>query len=302
MKQRNGEDEMANFFQIFLNNLHLVSVLALTTLGLALTYKTANTTNFAQSILSTAGAFTAAYIVTKFPVNGWVATIGGVLACFLVGVFIDAVIIRRASAGASSRVMITLGLIILFSASIPLIFGMIPYEFVRFFSGNFSFGLLGVNFTITKNAVFIFCASVVVIAVVFMALYLTKWGLGVRATASNMSVASMMGINTNRITAVSWGVSSACGALAAIFYSSQTTNVSVDMLATVQSSSLLAFVLGGYTSFYWPVVGAVIIPIATILLSMISGLWANALLYILVLLTILVRPMGLFGKETIKKV
>ena len=138
--------------------------------------------------------------------------------------------------------------------------------------------------------------------VVFLALYKTKWGLMVRATASNSVIASMMGINTKRLTAISWAVSSACAALAAVMLGSQTTHVHVDMLVVVGTNSLLALVVGGYTSFYGPVIGALLIPTLLAMLAMISGLWANVLLYIVVLLVILIKPVGLFGERTMEKI
>ncbi len=293
---------MAVFFQILLNNFYYIGVLALSTLGLALTYKTANLTNFAQSIAATTSAFAAAFTIMKVVPNLWIGTIAGVIVGFMIGFIIDAVIIRRAKVDDSGRVMITLGLIILFNAFIPLIFGMIPYEFGRYFSGNISFNLLGTEFIVTKNGLFIFAVSFGVVGLIFAMLNLTKWGLGVRGTASNRQVASMMGINTNTITAISWAVSAACGALSAIFYASQTTNVSIDMLASLQSQALLAFVLGGYSSFYGPVLGAILIPMASIIFSLMSGLWSNALMYVAILLVILVKPKGLFAKATIQKV
>lgn len=293
---------MASFFQILLNNLHMIGILALTTLGLTLTYKTANTTNFSQSITATMGAFAAAYFVMMLGLNPWLATLAGVVICFLIGMIIDAVIIRRATTGGNGRVMVTLGLITLFSAFIPMIFGMIPYDFGRFFPGTLTFQLFGAELTVTKNGLFIFIASFAIIGIIFLALNLTKWGLGVRSTASNIRVASLMGINVHRITALSWGISGALGALGAIFYASQTTNVGVDMLTNVQANSLLALVLGGYTSFYGPVLGAILITVANMVFALFSSLWANAILYAAILLAVLIRPRGLFGKETLKKV
>jgi len=291
-----------SIIQILLNNLYLVGVLALTTLGIALTFKTASVTNFAQSITATMGAYTAAYLYMRMGLPVGVAAVGGIASCFLLGLIIDAVIVRKMSSGGTGRVMITLGLIILISAFIPIIFGMVPYEFPRFLKDNINFTMFGTVFTITKNGLFTFGLAAVVIAIIFLALNMTKWGLGVRATAANATVSSMLGINTHFITAMSWAISSACGALAAILYAAQTTNVSSDMLGSIQSTSLLAFVMGGYTSFYGPVIGAVLIPVATALLAMISGLWANVFLYVLVLLTILIKPMGIFGKKTVEKV
>lgn len=290
------------FFQVFLNNLHTIGILALMTLGLTLTVKTANVTNFSQSIVSTFGAFGAAWMLMNVIPNPWIATVVGVVLCFLTGLILDAVIIRRCSPSGSGRVMITLGLIVLFNAFLPLIFGMVPYEFARYFQGNIDLNIFGASFSVTKNGLFIFCASMVLVCIIFAALNLTKWGLGVRATASNKNVAALLGINTNRMTAISWAISSSCGALAAIFHASQTTNVSVAMLGTVQANSLLALVLGGLATFYGPVLGSVLIPIIVVLVSMVSNLWAQPLMYIVVLVIVLVRPTGLFGKQAAKKV
>lgn len=295
-------DGVRMFIQVLLNNLHTIGILSLTTLGLTLTVKTANVTNFSQSIVSTFGAFGAAWVLMHYMRNVWLATLLGVIACFIVGLILDAVIIRKCSPSGSGRVMITLGLIVLFYAFLPLIFGMVPYEFVRYFQGNIDFTMFGQSFSVTKNGLFIFCASGVVVGIIFLALYLTKWGLGVRATASNKMVAAIMGINTNRMTAISWAVSSACGGLAAIFFASQTTNVSVSMLGTVQANSLLALVLGGLVTFYGPVLGAVLIPIIVVFVSMISSLWATPLMYIASLIIVLLVPNGLFGKQVAKKV
>lgn len=293
---------MQLFFQTLLNNLHSIGILCLTTLGLTLTYKTANTTNFSQAIVSTFGAFTGGFFVMKVIGNPWLGTLAGVAVCFLTGLVIDAVIIRRASPNGTGRVMITLGLIVLFNAFLPLIFGMIPYEFIRYFKDNFEFTLFGTVFTLTKNGLFIFCASAAIVSALFFALNFTKWGLGIRATASNKNVAAMLGINTNRMTAISWAVSSACGGLAALFCASQTTNISVGMLATYQANSLLSLVLGGLATFYGPLLGAVIIVILTVLTSMVTSVWSQPLMYAIALLFVLLRPNGLFGKQAAKKV
>lgn len=293
-------DIFHDVFQLILNNLYLIGVLALSTMGITLTYKTANATNFAQAITSTIGAYMAGLLVRDYGGNPWIAMIVGVTVCFLIGILIDAVVVRHV--GMSGRVMVTIALIVIFTAGIPLVFGTIPYNFPRFFKNQVEFQLFGMQFNVTQNALFILAISVVVILIIFAALQLTKWGLGVRGTASNMYVASMMGVNTNLMTALSWGISCALGALAAILQASQTQMISITMLGSVQANSLLAFVVGGFTSFVGPVIGAAIIPMVQSLMAFISGIWASALLYILVMLAILIKPAGLFGKAVQKKV
>jgi len=291
---------LADIIQLILNNLYLIGVLALSTMGITLTLKTTNTTNFAQATTSVVGAFTAGFFVRDLGTSSWAGLIAGVLLCFLIGVLIDAVVIRHVGPG--SRVMVTIALIVIFTAAIPMVFGTIPYNYPRFFKGQVEFSMFGSSFHVTKNALFILCLSLAVIILIYAALSLTKWGLGVRGTSSNMYVAAMMGVNTNMMTALSWGISCACGALAAILLGSQTQVINSTMLASVQANSLLAVVLGGITSFYAPVIGALIIPILLSLLAFVNSIWASALLYIAVMLVILIKPSGLFCKAAQKKV
>ena len=296
---------MANVFhdilQLVLSNFHLIGVLALFVLGVTLTYRTTNVVNFSQAITATIGAYMAGLLGRDFGCSPWLAMIVGVLLCFLIGVLLDAVVIRHIGGG-NGRVMVTIALIVIFTAGIPLVFGTIPYNFPRFFSGQIEFSLFGMDFNVTKNALFVLILSVVLIAIVFLALNLTKWGLGVRGTSSNMYVASMMGVNTHMMTALSWGISSACGALAGILMASQTQVINITMLNMVSSNAFLALAIGGFTSFYGPVVGALLIQVVLSMMGFVSGIWATALTYILVMLVILVKPAGLFGKTVQKKV
>lgn len=295
------EHIVRDIIQLILSNFHLIGILSLSTMGLTLTFKTANVANFAQAITSTIGAYMAAMLVRDFGLNPWYSMLAGIALCFAIGFFLDAIVVRHIG-NASGRIMVTIALIVLLTAGIPLVFGTIPYNFPRFFRQQISFSMFGMNFNVTANALFILGTSAVVIGIIFAALRFTKWGLGVRGTASNMLVASMMGVNTNMMTALSWAISSACGGLAAIFLASQTQTVEIAMLGSIQAFSLLAFVFGGFTSFYGPVIGAVLIPIMLSLSAFASGIWASALLYIVVMLVILVKPSGLFGKGVEMKV
>lgn len=290
-----------DIIQLVFSNFHLIGVVMLSTMGIMLCLKTANVANFAQYITSTVGAYVAGLLVRDFGCSPWIGMIAGVLICFIIGILLDAVVIRHIGGG-NGRVMVTIALIVIFTAGIPLVFGTIPYNFPRFFQKQIEFTLFGMNFNVTQNGLFVLVLSLVVIAIIVLALNLTKWGLGVRGTSANMYVAAMMGVNTNMMTALSWGISSACGALAAILLASQTQVINISMLGTVNSYSLLACVLGGLTSFYGPVIGAAIIPLVLSLMAFISGIWSSALLYIAVMLVILIKPAGLFGKTIQKKV
>jgi len=293
---------LASLFQIFLSTLPIIGVLSLSTLGITLTFRTAGVANFAQGITATVGAFIAAYMWMRMGFNPWISGIAGIGFCFLLGGAVDFFVVSRMKSGPMARIMVTIGLIMIITAFIPMFFGMIPYTYPRYFPGIFQFTLFGTDFTLPRNGLFIILTAAGVIGIVFLALYKTKWGLSVRATASNSVVASMMGVNTKALTALSWAVSSACAALAAILLGSQNTSVDINMLAVVGTNSMLALVVGGFNSFAGPIVGAIIIPTVLAVMASFSGLWANVLMYTFVLLLILVKPHGLFGKKTMDKI
>ncbi len=294
---------LQSIIQTILSNLHLVGILALATMGIMLVFKTSFTTNFAQGMMATIGVFTAATLITKFGFNRFIAIGAGILISFIIGILIDTIIIRKAkNINVVGKQMITMGLVIVITAIIPIVFGTIPLEFGRFFDGNLNFAIAGMNLFITKNGLFIVVASTIIISIVYIALNFTKWGLGVRSTAANETVASMMGVNTKVITAMSWSIAGALGAIAAIFLASQNGSVEASMMVSTQVNGFLASVLGGFFSFYGPLVGAALIPICKSLIAIFSGVWSGVILYTLVLLVVLIKPVGLFGKKISKKV
>lgn len=294
---------LKTILQTILSNAHLAGVLVLATTGIMLVFRTSFTTNFAQGMMAMVGVFTAVTLITKLEVNRWIAVAIGIGISFLLGLFIDTVIIRKAkNVNIIGKQMITMGLVIIISAVIPIIYGTIPFEFGRFLEGNVEFSLGAMDLYITRNGLLILGVAVSIVTVIFVCLYFTKWGLGVRATASNEMVASMMGINTRIITAMSWSIAGACGAVAAILLASQTGTVDNNMMTSVQVNGFLASILGGFSSFYGPIVGAAIIPISKAIIAIFNSLWSGVILYSMVLLLVLIKPIGLFGKKIAKKV
>jgi branched-chain amino acid transport system permease protein len=150
--------------------------------------------------------------------------------------------------------------------------------------------------------------SVVMLTLVFLLLQKSKWGLSVRATASNELVAGMMGVNTKVITAISWGIAGAFGAVAAIIYIGNVTLSSGYIMTTTQINAFLAGILGGFATFYGPIWGCVIIYLLNVIIGCVCvhvqslSNWKEAIVYLLVMLLVLWKPQGLFGKKMVKKV
>ena len=234
----------------------------------------------------------------------------GILVAFLIGVVIDVLIFRNGRyVNALGKQIITMGLISIFIGLIPFVFKVAHLESVPalpfiHLSKGFRIGEVFVPY----NTLIALCVTVVLLILVFTLLQKSKWGLSVRATASNELVAGMMGVNTKLITAISWGIAGAFGAVAAILYIGNVTLSSGYIMTTTQINAFLAGILGGFATFYGPIWGCVIIYMLNVLIGCVCvhveslSNWKEAVVYLLVMLLVLWKPQGLFGKKMVKKV
>ena len=291
---------MSNFIQVIFSSLEIGSIYALAALGIIIIFRTAKMTNFAQGATGMFNAYVATFFLLKTGVNAVVAVLFGMVSAFLLGLIIDFIIIRRVrNATPVSLQIITLGIVLILTGLAPVIFGGNPMAFPRFVP-NSSFTILGAS--IMVNAVICIILGLLVLLVVFLFLQRTKWGLAVRVTASDAATARMMGVPTRLVNMGAWAVAAALGTLAALMLAPSTV-VDIIMMDGVQLTALIACVLGGFQTFYGPVVGAYIMGISRNLLGFyVSTTWGTAINYVIILIFIIFRPYGLFGKKQVKKV
>lgn len=291
---------MSTFLQLMFSSLEIGSVYALAALGIIIIFRTSRMTNFAQGSIGMFNAFIATFFIIKTGAPTIVAILVGMISAFLSGIFVDVVIMRRAkNITPISKQMITFGLIMLFLGVAPMVFGSSPMSFPKLIKTG-SFNLLEAS--VTYNAILNITVGIALMLILFYFLQKTKWGLAVRVTASNETTAQLMGVPTKNVTMGAWAVAAALGALSALMLA-PAISVNVSMMDNVQIIALLACVLGGFQTFYGPVIGAYILGFSKNMLAFyVSSTWGNALLYILFLIFIIFRPNGIIGKKRIKKV
>ena len=303
-------ESLIGYLTILIGTLPSMCAGILATFAVTLIFKTSYTTNFAQGVISAIGAYVAVEASVLNGIPMWQVAILGVLAAFVLGIVIDVVIFRN------GRYVNALGKQIISMGLISIIIGLIPFMFKVFhFESIPVMPIIALDKGITLGKVFIqyntivaVLITIVMLVVVFILLQKSKWGLSVRATASNEIVAGMMGINTKIITATSWGIAGAFGAVAAIIYIGNATLSSGYVMTGTQINAFLAGILGGFATFHGPVLGAAIIYLINIIVGCIgmhvpeiSG-WKSAIVYFVVMLLVLWKPQGLFGKKMVKKV
>ena len=303
---------MAYFLNTLFGSITPMCITALVTMAITLIFKTSYTTNFAQGVISAFGAYVVSSAFAKLGLSLWLSLPIGMLAAMLIAVGVDVLIFRNGRyVNALGKQIITMGLISLVVGVIPLIFGLNDPAFKSFVNGNFTITLSdGSVATVTKNSLVCLALAASVIAIIFILLRFSKWGLSVRATASNEYVAGMMGINTHIVTAISWGLAGALGALAATINASSGTVISGYFMTNYQVYAFLAGILGGFSTFYGPVIAALMIPLANNLVQYIVNVagkpeltgWSMVIVYAVALVIIFFRPQGIFGKKIARKV
>ena len=288
-------------------------VTAIVTMAITLIFRTSFTTNFSQGVISAFGAYIASSLVSKANIPIFLSLPLAMIVGMSLAMLVDVGIFRRGRyVNALGKQIITMGLISLITGAIPLIFGIADqYVISAFIPGNLSIELAdGGRLNVTYNALVCFVITMALLSVIFCMLRFSKWGLSVRATASNEYVAGMMGINTHVVTAISWGLAGAIGTLAAVMKASNGEIITGYFMTDYQVNAFLAGILGGFSTFHGPVICAFIIPLLnnlivyclnTLGLNEYTG-WSMVIVYAIALVIIFFKPQGIFGKKIARKV
>ena len=305
---------MAHLLNTLLSSVPRMCVTALVTLAITMIFKTSFTTNFAQGVISAFGAYVVANTMMSNGWPVWAALPVGMMLAMAIAVAVDVGIFRRGRyVNALGKQIITMGLIQIVVNVTPMIFTMSNPAIPKIIDGNISFEIGENLVTMTLNSLLTLGITAVVIAVIFILLKFSKWGLAVRATASNEYVAGMMGINTHVITAISWGLAGALGALAATLNASNGSTIGVYFMTDFQVLAFVAGILGGFGTFHGPVIVGLLLPLANNLViyamsfldpmgEMKLSNWSMVIVYAIALIIIFFKPQGIFGKKIARKV
>jgi len=291
---------VSTFLQVIFRSLETGSLYALASLGIIIVFRTSNITNFSQGAVAMFNTFVVTYFFNSMGWPLWMAIIAGVISAIIVGLLIDLVIIRHTKkVSPVAKQIVTLGMVMIVLGIAPMLFGVDPLRLPRLIEdGNIS--ILGAD--ISYNGLFNIVFGIAIMATLFYILQKTKVGLAVRATASNEYTAKLMGVPTKTVTMGAWAVAGILGVLSGVM-AAPMTSVTLGLMDEIQINALIAVVLGGFQTFYGPVIGAYVIGISrNLLLYYGSSVWGGQILYILILVFLVFRPYGLIGKKIIKKV
>jgi branched-chain amino acid transport system permease protein len=291
-------------------------VLGLIALGLVLIYKSSEVFNFAQGYLLMLGAYVTYWFAGLFDTgNDWLtlalAIIPAMIVAVLVGFIIERVALRPMSGQPLlSIVLMTLGLAQLIEGLVSIFFGIEPRgDFPKPIPPMESFKIpfdLAFNGVIHVQKTRVAAFIVAIIGVILLAVFfkLTKRGLAMRATSEDHELARSVGINVPRVFGLSWGIAGVIATLGGVLLAMLTgVSLSLSMVVMVAFPALL---LGGLDSLPGAIVGGVAIGLAQELVeaSKIVQIRHSTEIapYVLLLIVLLLRPEGLFGRKRIERI
>jgi branched-chain amino acid transport system permease protein len=275
-------------------------------LALVLIYRATGLINFAQGEM----AMFCTFVVWKLadPGQGIGMAIGlaivcGVVFAFILGAVLERVVIRPFEQSDHLRqTIVTLGLFLAINA----LAGYIFTTDTERLDSPFPPGVLrirGVNITYSEIGMI---AVLLVMALLIRQLFMgTRLGLAMRAAAMNPTSSRLAGIDVSQMLMIGWGLSSAIGAIAAVLVA-PTVFVSTNMMGTLLLYGFAAAVVGGFESAPGALVGGVLVGLVQSLgagyVSFISNQLPLATAFGLILIVLLIRPQGLFGRAPVERV
>lgn len=293
---------MDYFAQQALNGLSLGLIYAGLALALVLVYQASGALNIAQGELASFSTFmTWSALAAGIP---WpLAAVLVVIASFALGVLIDAAVLRRVRQGSELTLLIsTLALLLIFNATIGLTWGYFP----RTLDSPYGVGrVAAAGVTITFHELGMALTMVLALGLTYALLRYTTVGLKMRAAAQNPLSARLLGLPVSRLLGLGWGFAAALGAVVGMV-SAPLIGLDTTVFLNVLLYSFAAAILGGLTSVPGAIAAGLVIGLAQTLSAVYVpaiGSDLNVIVpFALILVVLLIRPQGLFGRPGTERV
>jgi len=277
--------------------LSLGSVLVLIAIGLAITFGVMGVINMAHGELMMLGAYTTYVVQVAMPGHIGISILVAIPAAFAVsgmaGVLIERTIIRFLYGRPLETLLATFGLSLVLQQLVRSIFSALnrSVETPAWMSGTWQ---LNEALAITYNRLYIVIFTLIVFGIILLVLKHTRTGLEIRAVAQNRGMAAAMGIRTDWIDAMTFGLGSGIAGVAGVALS-QLTNVGPNLGQSYIIDSFMVVVFGGVGNLWGSLIGGMSLGIVNKLLEPYAGaVLAKIFVLVALILFIQARPRGLF--------
>lgn len=294
---------MDKFLQQLINGISLGSIYALIALGYTMVYGIINLINFAHGEVYMLGAFIGFFLITKLKLGFLPALILAMMACSIIGIVIEKVAYKPIRNSTRIAALITA-----ISVSLFLQYGTM--YIVSAETKTFPDVLKGQQISILKGRVFLNIKDlyIVIITVLLMILlqyiiHKTKVGKAMRAVSQDREAAELMGISVNNTISYTFAIGSAlagaAGVLVGVYYNS--IDPLMGMLPGLKA--FIAAVIGGIGIIPGAMFGGLFLGLTeTMVSSYGNSLYKDAVAFTILIIILIIKPSGFFGKNVREKV
>ena len=291
------------FLSYLINGISLGSVYSIIALGYTMVYGIAKMLNFAHGDVIMVGSYAVFCCVSMLSLPTWLAIIVSVIVCTVLGVTIEAVAYRPLRQASSSlTVLITaIGVSYLLQNLALLIFGantkaftsVVPIKAVK----------IGDKLTITGETIVTVITCIVIMIALTLFVNKTKAGRAMLAVSEDKGAAQLMGINVNATISLTFAIGSALAAIAGVLLCSAYPSLTPYTGSMPGIKAFVAAVFGGIGSIPGAFIGGIILGIIENLSkAYISSQLADAIVFLVLIVVLVVKPTGILGKKLQEKV
>ncbi len=290
------------FISYLINGMSLGSIYALISLGYTMVYGIAKMLNFAHGDVIMIGGYVAFTAISTYNCPVWLAVILSIIVCTLLGVIIERVAYKPLRNSSSLTVLITaIGVSYMLQNAALLIFGATP----KTFNSIVSVPEWHINNQLTISGETITTMVITVVIMVALTLFVnkTKQGSAMLAVSEDKGAAQLMGINVNKTISITFAIGSALAAVASLLLCSTYPQISPYTGAMPGIKAFVAAVFGGIGSIPGAMIGGILLGIIESLSkAYISSQMADAIVFGVLVLVLIVKPTGILGKKINEKV
>jgi branched-chain amino acid transport system permease protein len=289
------------WLQQLINGISLGSIYALIALGYTMVYGIIKLINFAHGEIFMIGSF-----IGYFSIAGWglgfiPALLLSMALCAILGVVIERIAYKRLRNATRIAALITaIGVSLLIQNGVIYMRGAQPEAYPEVLA-NKSLNFFGAQ--VSSQAILILSVSITLMIILQFIVHKTKIGKAMRAVSYDAEAAKLMGINVDNTISATFAIGSALAGAAGVIFGIYYTKIDPLMGVIPGLKAFVAAVLGGIGIIPGAMVGGLVLGVVETVVSALGfSLWRDAAAFVILILILIFKPSGIFGKNTREKV
>lgn len=293
---------MDNIIQLFIYGLQLGSVYALVALGYTMVYGIVRLINSSHGDYLMLGAYTAFYVSILNGNNLILSLLSAMIASGAIAMLSDQLAFKPVREQPKFSSLVTALGVSLFiqnlSRAIPII-GPIPKPFPTLIKKKF-FNLGGI--TVSSTQILMIIIAIILLIILKYIVNKTKIGRAMRAVSLDRAASALMGVDINKTVTITFFIGGCLAGAGGVFYGIMYPTIDVSIGSLLGNKAFIAAVIGGIGNLNGAMFGGIMMGLIEIFATSINADIGFGVFYLILIIILIVKPAGLFGKLTKEKV